>query len=148
MNPTICTSLAIALCSALGACAGAPTATYNLRSENLADHEVAIIRSASEQEQQYQPSKAAKIFAAPATTARIQSIMVYGDEATKVPLHRYGSSRVAPGVYTVRVTCMVGGFSVYLDMPINAQAGKDHLVECVGSTLKNARITERVVDRE
>jgi hypothetical protein len=134
--------------SLLAGCASVPTGTYNYVAENAPTAETALIRPASEQERQYKPSTAARIFGVPAGVAQITYFSPANDLKLGKVIRKYGSLRVSPGSYLVRVLCVVGGFYTWFDLPIEAKANKVYLLECTGSTAHNARATTRELDAQ
>jgi hypothetical protein len=138
----------VAACVTVSAsgCATAPTGTYSYNTENLPASEISVIRPANQQERQYKPSAAARIFSVPAGIARLDFFWPANDMKAGRSIAQYESIRVSPGSYLVKAICNIGGFTIWYDLPIEAKAGKTHLIECTGATASRANITTREID--
>ena len=131
---------------ALAGCATVSRGTYDFGTAGAPPTDIAIIRPANEDERQYKPSVAARIFAKPAGIAQVQYLVPGNDVGLEKDVRGYSSIRVPSGSYLVRVLCHVGGFSEWFDVRINAEAGRQSLLECVGATGNNGRVTVREID--
>jgi hypothetical protein len=131
---------------ALAGCATVSRGMYEFGTVGASATDVAIIRPANKDERQYKPSVAARIFGKPAGTAQIQYLVPGTNISLEKDVRGYSLIRVPPGSYLVRVLCHVGGFSEWFDVRIKAEAGRQSLLECVGATGNNGRVTVREVD--
>lgn len=130
----------------LAGCATVSRGTYDFGTAGALATDVAIIRPANKDERQYKPNVAARIFAKPADIAQIQYIVPGNNVSLEKDVRGYSSIRVPSGSYFVRVLCHVGGFSEWFDVRVQAEAGKQSLLECMGATANNGRVIVREVD--
>ena len=140
MSKASCSIAGAVLALSLGGCAIIPTGTYSLDQRAVPDQTV-LIRPAKEEERQYKPNIAARIFSVPAQIAQLQYIWPANDLSAGKSLVAFESVRVVPGAYLVKVQCIVGGYAVTYDMPVQTHAGMDTLIECTGATAANSRIS-------
>ncbi len=100
--------------------------------------QTAVIRPATREEKtEPKANLAIRIFVNPmggGSVARLEYINNVSGRPGGKSLKDYSSVRVAPGVYDVGASCMVGGFIGYFSERVDAKPGKLYLLECFGNT--------------
>ena len=110
--------------------------------DNASQQETAIIRPAAKSERRAPKANAAiRIFVNPGGPSTAQLLAIGSTDTPAEKLNGYGAVRVKPGTYQVSVRCLTGGWYGDFAVAIEAAAGQEQLIECVGNTAHTMNVS-------